>query len=169
MFDDKTALGRVPVPFQSPAERADYSALLEASLSTPFVGQRKPWHIILIQDPATLEELGRSIPELICDSEEGPEWAVIICGDRRIKKRLGPLIADCYDATDSLLYAAHARSLNPQLSNLYPVSTDTERLRTLLQVPQHIMPFAIVSFGQRAGNAKRCLPDETRIHRESWA
>jgi len=168
MSKEKSALGRVPVPFQSPAERVDYRALLEASLATPFAGRRKPWHIVLIQDPAVLKELGRIIPELAMSRERDPNCAIMICGDRSVKKHLGALVADCYEATTSLLHTACCHSLQTEHGRFFPDPERAKRARELLGIPKHIVPFSVAAFEEDLDMAASSVADWVGIHMDSW-
>lgn len=165
MDEDESALGRVPIPFHSLAYGADLRVLLRAPLETSFVGQRKPWHIILIQDLATLEEVGRIVPDLR-HFEAG--CAMVICGDRAAQAQLGPLIADCYDATSSLLFTAHAREFRPHSARLFPDAATGARIRELLAIPAHVIPFSVTTFAGRLCDETVTTAQERLLHVESW-
>lgn len=168
MAEDECELGRVPVPFQDRVGHDRGQTLLEAALSASFVGRRKPWHIVLIEDPAGIEDLGRVIPEVTVACVKRPKWAIIICGDRSVKRQLGALVADCYDATDSLLYAAHARLLKPHCASLYGTGERAEQLRSALGIPKHVIPFSIVAFCEDAQEAVEVSDADPLIHLDSW-
>lgn len=155
-------------PSKTPARHERDQTLLDAALSASFVGRRKPWHIVLITDPVGIEDLGRVIPQVITACVERPKSAVVICGDRSVQKQLGPLVANCCDATDSLLYAAHARSLRPHCASLYGTGKLVEQLRIVLGIPKHVIPFSIVAFCEDAGTAVGVSDANPLIHLDSW-
>ena len=76
---------------------------------------------------------------------------------------------DCSAATQNLLLAAHAKGLGACWVGIYPRQERIKKLKELLQVPDHIIPFALVSLGFPAEEKQREERyDEERVHVDTW-
>jgi hypothetical protein len=140
MDENESALGRVPIPFQTLAYGVDLRGPLRAPLETAFVGHRKPWHVILIQDPAALNGVGSIVPDL---KDHDARYAVATSGNRSAQGQLGPLVTGCYDSTSSLACTAHARQ---QSAGPFPDPATSARIRELLAIPAQAIPFSVTTF-----------------------
>jgi nitroreductase len=95
--------------------------------------------------------------------------AILVCADLTRVTSEGFWVQDCAAATQNLLLAAHATGLGAVWLGVYPRDERVVSLRHLLDVPDHIVPFALVALGRPAeekGPAGRF--DASRVHRNRW-
>lgn len=67
------------------------------------------------------------------------------------------------------MIAAHAKGLGAVWLGVYPREERVEGMRKLLDIPEHVIPFALISIGYPAEKkppANRF--DESRIHYNKW-
>jgi nitroreductase len=141
--------------------------LLAAAMSAPSAGNEQPWHFVMVTDRPTLNE----IPKFHHYSHmlKTAPLAILVCGEPTREKHQGFWVEDCSAATENLLIAAHALGLGAVWLGVYPNEEIVTRIRSLLGMPEHIIPFALVSLGFPAESKPpaNCY-DATRIHRNRW-
>ncbi len=141
--------------------------LLEAAMSAPSAGNEQPWHFVVIRDRKILNE----IPNIHPYSgmlREAP-LAILICGDESLQKYKGYWVQDCSAATENLLIAINAKGLGGVWLGVYPVEDRVTGIRKLLNMPDNIIPFSLISIGYPAEQkppANRY--DSSRIHYDRW-
>ncbi|MFA5102832.1 MAG: nitroreductase family protein [Candidatus Thermoplasmatota archaeon] len=141
--------------------------LLRAAFSAPSAGNQQPWHFVILDDRKLLNIIHTFHPSarILIEADK----AVLVCGDLHLEKFKGYWMIDCAAATQNILLAAHSLGLGACWLGLYPREGRVAGMRKLLQLPTHIIPFALVSLGFPA----EIKPREdrysiSRIHRNKW-
>jgi nitroreductase len=78
-------------------------------------------------------------------------------------------MVDCAIAAQNLLLAAHARGLGAVYVGIYPIASRMQELKDLLNLPDYILPLALISLGhphEHKAPADRYNP--VKIHRSRW-
>ena len=138
-------------------------------MSAPSAGNAQPWQFLIVEDKTILNR----IPELHGSSQMLKEAspAIIVCGDmNRKNKFIGELwIQDCSAATENMLIMAQDLGLGSVWLGVYPMKEVVEGIKELFNLPEHIIPFSIVSLGYPT-EEKVTLDrfDETRVHWNRW-
>lgn len=150
-----------------PLEEGDLEQLLRAAMSAPSAGNQQPWQFIVVDD----RQLLQGIPEFHPYSYMLPSaaLAVVVCADLTLVTHEGYWVQDCAAATQNILLAAHALGLGAVWLGVYPREDRVEGLRKLLSVPEHVVPFAVVSLGhpdEEKEPADRYRPK--RVHHNGW-
>ena len=141
--------------------------VLTAAMSAPSAGNQQPWQFVVIADRRLREEIPKFHPyaQMVPDAPV----AIAVCGDLRLESYKGYWVQDCSAATQNLLLAAHARGLGAVWVGIYPKEERVQRLQTLLGLPAHVIPLALVPMGfpaERVPPATRF--DSSRVHRNHW-
>jgi len=113
--------------------------LLEAAMCAPSAGNEQPWHFIIIDDPQILGK----VPSFHNHAQmlKDASIAILVCGDMNLDKHNGMWIQDCSAATENIL----------------------------INLPDHVMPFSLISIGYPAETQKRVDRYNTsRIHKNKW-
>lgn len=143
------------------------NSILRAAMSAPSAGNQQPWHFIVVSERTLLD----MVPELHPHSlmiKEAPV-AIVICGDLAAEKHKGYWTQDCAAATENLLIAAHALGLGAVWLGVYPREERVNGLKRLFDLPEHIIPLAIVPLGYPAEKKPPSNRyDERKIHRNVW-
>jgi len=141
--------------------------LLEAGMSAPSAGNEQPWHFIIINDPKILSE----IPSFHNHAQMLNEasLAILICCDKRLEKHGEMWIQDCSASTENILIAINAKGLGAVWLGIYPREERVNGMRKLLDIPEHVIPFSLISIGypaEQKPTANRYVA--SRIHHNKW-
>ena len=128
--------------------------LLKAGMAAPTAVNKQPWHFVVINDKAKLDELAEANPRGGKMLKEAP-LAIVVCGD--LTKTLDGKgqefwIQDCSAATENILLAAHALGLGAVWTAGHPMEERMETLRATLKLPDTIVPLCTIVIGHPAEN-----------------
>ena len=141
--------------------------LVRAGMSAPSAGNEQPWEYVIITDRALLDE----IPSIHPHSkmlQQAPA-AILICGDLKREVYEGYWVQDCSAATQNMLLEIVDRGLGGVWLGVYPIKERVMALRKLLNIPEHVVPFALISLGYPAeAKPPKGEYDEQRVHRDRW-
>lgn len=141
--------------------------ILRAGSYAPSAHDRRPWHFVVLRDPAGLEALAKVHPYAKMAPQAGT--AVVVCGDLERQRELGFLVEDCSAVIQNMLLAARGLGLGAVWCGLHPIEVLVEGARALLGLPPTVVPVGLVVLGHSAENrvvAERFDPN--RVHRDRW-
>ena len=152
-----------------PVDEATITRLLEAAMAAPSANNEQPWHFIVIGDRALLDEITTFHP--YAGMLKQAPVAIAVAADRELlaDPSVDYWIQDCSAAVENLLLAAHAIGLGGCWLGIHPRPQRTAALAELLNLPNHIAPFAVVALGHPT--EKKSPPDyfdPDRIHKNHW-
>jgi nitroreductase len=143
--------------------------LLEAAMSAPSAVAKDPWEFIVVRSRQTLQRLAACLPngQMLAQAALG----IVVCGDleRAHDRQLSYLLQDCSASIENLLLAAHALGLGACWLGVHPRTDRVDHVRSLLNIPAHVLPVSIISLGWPAESP----PPRTRfraeaVHQETW-
>ncbi len=141
--------------------------LLEAGFSAPSAGNQQPWHFVILGDRTLFETILTFHPHAHMLKEA--QKAILVCGDLSFEKFKGYWMLDCSAATQNILLAAHANDVSSCWLGIYPREDRITKMRELLGMPNHIIPFSLISLGYPAEQKeKEDRYDQSRIHHNKW-
>jgi nitroreductase len=141
--------------------------LLKAAMSAPSAGNQQPWRFVVIRSQAQRELIPTFHPHALM----APSASVVIavCGDMSMLRLPERWVQDCSAATQNLLLAAHDMGLGAVWLGVYPTEERVEGVRRLLDLPEHIMPLAMVAVGHPAEHPPAADRFETGyVHYDRW-
>jgi len=141
--------------------------LLKAGMSAPSAGNEQPWHFIVINDPNILGIIPsfHNHAQMLKDASVG----ILVCGDINLEKHEGMWVQDCSAATQNILISVQAEGLGAVWLGVYPREDRVKNLKKLLELPDNIIPFSLVSIGHPAEKKqKEDRFNKTRIHYNKW-
>lgn len=141
--------------------------LLKAAMAAPSAGNQQPWQFLVVRDKAMLATLADTSP--YANMTPDAALAILVCGDVANERHPGFWPQDCSAATQNLLIEAEALGLGAVWLGVYPLEDRMEFLKTTLQLPESIIPFALIAIGHPAEHkppAERY--DAARVHYETW-
>lgn len=139
-------------------------------MSAPTGVNRQPWEFILVDDPTLLDKLAKALPYAKMAAEA--PMAIIVCAnrDRFLEGDDSTLWQqDLSAASENILLAAHALGLGAVWTCLYPHTDRVQSTRTILNIPDRIIPFNLIPIGYPAmthAPINKWHPD--RIHRNTY-
>ena len=176
----------------TPVDDADIARLLDAAVHAPSAENRQPWEFVVVRDPGLRSKLldlaeqaweggGRAFAEarlpagLMADVEHGigrggyRDAPVLIVVAADIERGLEVTVpSSIFPATQNLLLAATALGLASALTTIS--MGFTEELQSMLAVPAHVVPQAVIPIGhppKPLGPSKRD-PFEHHTHRDHY-
>jgi nitroreductase len=137
--------------------------LLRAAMAAPSAKNQRPWYFVVIRDRQVMERILEFHP--FADALHYAPVAIVICGDGN-----NPMwIQDCAAATQNMLIAARALELGAVWLGLFPEKQGYWNMQKLLDIPNYIIPLAIVALGYPAENRRPSNRFDTkRIHLDHW-
>ncbi len=148
-----------------PVSKQHIQTLLEAAMAAPSASNLKPWHFVVVVDRQMLNNLAELHPfgKMLFEAP----LCIAVCGDPAISERYW--VQDCSAATENLLLAAVALGLGAVWLGVYPKEERITAIRTVLGIPDAIVPLNLISIGHPAEKKEpRTQYDEERVHREHW-
>lgn len=141
--------------------------LLKVAMQAPSAHNSQSWHFIIIRDPKSLDEIKKFHPYASMLTKAS--CAIAVCGDTEIEKSIEYNALNCAAATENILIAAHALGLGAVWLGIFPRIERIASLKSLLRIPDHIIPITLVSIGHPAEEKpfdNRFKAD--RVHIGSW-
>jgi nitroreductase len=150
-----------------PVSEETIRELLTAAMYAPSAGNQQPWHFVVITERKLLDAIPTFHP--YAEMLKQAPVAIVVCGEPALEKYRGRWMLDCSAATQNILLAAHAKGLGTVWVGIYPERERMEGMQRLLNLPEQILPMALVPMGfpaERVPQPKRFNP--TRIHHNHW-
>lgn len=175
----------------APVTDAEIAQLLEAATHAPSAENRQPWEFVVVRDPAARAAIGdltrraweahgrafsetRLPPQLLADVDRGATGGIaaapvhiVVCAD--VERGLEATVASSiFPAVQNLLLGATALGLGSALTTI--TTSFRVELATLLALPSHVVPVAVVPLGRPAkpvGRPRR-EPFAEHTHREQY-
>lgn len=151
-----------------PVSEEQGKMLLEAAMCAPSAGNEQPWQFVLVRERQLLDEVPKYHP--YSSMIKQASVAILVCADTRLSKYdVDYWIQDCAAATENILIAAQDMGLGAVWLGVYPLPERVEGLRKLFNIPNEVIPFALVPVGYPAehkGPENRYRKD--RVHLNTW-
>ena len=141
--------------------------LLKAAMAAHSADDERPWHFLVIKDEQIREQVSEIHPSAYMVTNA--PVIIIICGDKTLQKLHGFWVQDCSAATENILIEAKQLGIGSVWLGIYPIEGRVESFRRLLDIPEHVIPFALVALGY-PGEYKKPIErfDKTRVHYDKW-
>ena len=134
--------------------------LLRAGMAAPTAVNLQPWHFVVVNDRAKIDELGGN-------GRQSQMWhesplVIVVCGNmEKAMEGAGQAfwVQDCSAATENILLAAHALGLGAVWTGCYPIEERVANISQVLGLPEHIVPLCAIVMG---------YPNESPQPKDKW-
>ncbi len=154
----------------APVSKDQLLMLVKAGMAAPTAVDRRPWDFIIITDKAILKKLSDSSQH--AKMTEHAAAAIVVTGD--LNRQYGGKEAiywtlDCSAATENILLAAESMGLGAVWTALYPDPDRINPVKSILSIPQDIVPLALIPIGVPTGSEKpKDKFNAKQIHQNGW-
>ena len=143
-----------------PVANETVETLLRAGMAAPTAVNAQPWHFVVVNERAKLDELAGTNRH--GDMLRQAPLAIVVCGNME-KAMQGPgqafWIQDCSAATENILLAAHALGLGAVWTGCYPIEERVATVSEVLGLPETIVPLCVIVMG---------YPNENPQPKDKW-
>jgi nitroreductase len=141
--------------------------LLKAAMAAPSAGNQQPWDFIVVKDRTVLNEIPK-VHQYAQMLKEAP-LAIIVCGSLDREKHKGYWMQDCAAAIENMLIEAQYLGLGAVWLGVYPREDRVAGIKKLLEIPENVMPLAVISIGYPAESKEASQRyDEKKLHINKW-
>ena len=142
--------------------------LLDAAMCAPSAHNRQPWHFVVITDRPMLLHLAEAHP--YAKMLKRSVVAILVYGSLEDEPEEGYLVQACSAATQNILLACEAIDLGAVWLGIHPGAERMEMMRTLLGIPNEIVPVSLISIGYPAETKPRNANfRQSRVHIDNWS
>ena len=158
-----------------PISQEDIHTILKAGMAGPTAVNRRDWSFLVVTDPHKLDEIADA---------KGPTaeplrravLGIVVCGDLERALPACPEFwtVDAAIACQNMLLAATELGIGSVWLGVWPVQEFVQKERTLLELPETIVPHSILAFGcaaeqeQFSGRPPRPEWESDRVHFGVW-
>ncbi len=141
--------------------------ILKAGMAAPSAHNEQPWQFVIVDDKKTLEKSSKISP--YSGMAKDAPLAILVCGDMDFLKTEGFWPQDLGAAVENMLLAVTGFGLGAVWTGIYPRDELVAGYKKLLDLPENVIPFALVVMGypdieiDRQDRFKK-----ERIHYNKW-
>ena len=141
--------------------------LIRAAMQAPSAHNAQAWQFVIINQRSLLDEIATFHP--YGRMMRQAQAAIAVCGDKNLEPNVEYLAINCAAATQNILLAAHDAGLGAVWLGVYPRVERIEKLEHMLNLPEQIIPIALVGMGYPAETKeKQDRYRADRVHINKW-
>ena len=140
---------------------------VKAGMNAPSAGNQQPWRFVIVTERSILDKIPGIHPyaEML---KQAPA-AIIVCGDLDLESHKGYWVQDCSACTENILLEIADQGFGGVWLGVYPREERVEGLRKLLNIPENVVPLALIAVGYPAEQKPpKNEFDKSRIRYNSW-
>lgn len=141
--------------------------ILHAAMQAPSAHNEQPWHFLVIDDRTILNRIPTIHP--YADMCLQAPLVIVPCVDPNLQKAEGFWVQGMAAAVQNILLTVRDLGLGAVWVGVYPNDAMVVRMKELLKLPQHIVPFNIIPIGYT--DVEQGFDDryqEERVHYNAW-
>lgn len=152
---------------EKPVPQKLVDQLLKAGMFAPSAKNYRPWHFIVVDERAKLDELSNLHPS--AKMLKTASLAILVCGDRNLDPMDGYLAINTSAATQNILLAAHELGLGTVWIGVYPREERVAEMVQYFKLPENILPVNLIAIGwpgEEKPVPERYEPE--KVHFNKW-
>ena len=144
--------------------KEDIDIIIKAGMAAPSGRDARPWEIIVVDDRKVLDAMAEKLPYAKMLSQA--PLAMVVCGDTT---KSSYWYVDCSAVTENILLAVEALELGAVWTAAYPYNDRMNVVVENLNLPENILPLAVIPMGYPQGEQKtKNKYEPTKIHYNKW-
>jgi len=138
--------------------------VIAAGMCAPSAQDERTWHFFVVNDRAVLDRVAGF--HAGAEAARSAPVGILTCHEAAREKLPGFWVQDLAAATQNMLLTAHDLGLGAVWIGCYPVESFIDGFRTLLSIPDGLIPFSLVALGHPAERPEPRDPfPADRVHR----
>lgn len=151
-----------------PVEREKLEAILRAAMQSPTAKDSRCWEFLVVTDRATCEAVSQMSEFAMC-AAKAPALIIPMVNLNETSADECWWVEDLAAATQTMLIQIEEEGLGGTWLGMYPRKARTDALRTYFELPDHILPFAVIAFGYKLREkAPEDRWDPEKVHWEQY-
>ena len=131
-----------------PVSDADLERLLRAGMAAPSATNQQPWEFVVVKNKDVLTRLSESTP--YTSFTKNAALAIVPCIRKSALRAVEMVDQDMGACVENILLEATQLGLGTCWQGIYPVDDRVETVRAIIDAPEGIDPFCIISVGHPA-------------------
>ncbi len=151
----------------TPVPKEMVEKLLEVAYYSPSAKNKHPIHYIIVEDKAVLQSF-KKFHGSAAMFDQAP-LGIVICGD--MTEAWATWRDDAAAVTTNICNAAYELGLGSCWCGLYPRDMRVDGMKEALNLPNHIMPYAMIVLGYPDPEIEIKQPERnysSRVHYNNW-
>jgi nitroreductase len=151
-----------------PVSHEETEKILKAAMYAPSAMNLQPWDFIVCNTRETLDLCIKSVPHGEAILQQAP-LAIFVCGDNKTEQNTDYIIQNCSAAVQNILLQAYEMGIGTCWIAVYPMEEVIRKIKENFNLPDHIIPVALVSLGYPAEEIEtENRFREEKIHYNRW-
>lgn len=129
-------------------EIQDIEDIIRAGMQAPSAMNSQPWEFIVVNDPEDMEAVSKM--SSYAGPAAGAQKLIIVLANKKILEEYGTFDyfqQDLGACTQNCLIEATDRKIGSVWLGMYPNEERVNALREYFDIPDHIIPFAVIALG----------------------
>lgn len=152
-----------------PVSEETIEALLKAGMVAPSAMNSQPWEFLVMQD-AEKKAAAAELVSYWSMLKKTPLGILVMANTNGYRASTSEFfVQDCALSAGNILLAAQAMGLGGVYLGLYPKQAVMSKLRAIYGIPEHILPFAVLSIGypEKPMQPHTTFPKH-KVHRDQY-
>jgi nitroreductase len=132
-----------------PVEREKLESILRAAMQSPTAKDSRCWEFLVVTDREDCEAVSKMSEFAMC-AAKAPALIIPMVNLDQADREEGWWVEDLSAATQTMLIQIEAEGLGATWLGMYPRKSRTDALSSYFQLPEHILPFAVIALGYKA-------------------
>ena len=130
-----------------PVSEETIETLLRAGMYAPSAMNSQPWEFLVMQEPGKKEAVS-DLVSYWSMLRKAPLGILVMANTNGYRASTTEFfVQDCAACAENILLAAQAMGLGGVYLGLYPKQNLMKKIREIYDIPEHILPFAVLSIG----------------------
>lgn len=146
--------------------------LLKAAMCSPNCVNNRSWAYVVVRDLEKIRQISEGLHPN-APLVKNVNFLIVVCGDMTLTRPglVDYWVQDCAIASTSMLIAANGIGLGGCWYGVYPQEYKVNNITQILNLPNHIIPLNVLTFGHPAEqrpNVSEERFEEHKIHYNGW-
>lgn len=131
-----------------PVEREKVESILRAAMQSPTAKDSRCWEFLVVTDRAACEAVSQMSEFAMC-AAKAPVLIIPMVNLAQTSGEECWWVEDLAAATQTMLIQIEEEGLGGTWLGMYPRKSRTDALRAYFELPDHILPFAVIALGYK--------------------